>query len=92
MTFSEDVIKLAHIHSSRHRRELAMSKVCACFYCGSIFALDEIKDWLSNLIDDLNEEDTALCPKCGIDSVIGDKSGFPIANSKFLAAMRAYWF
>jgi hypothetical protein len=34
---------------------------------------------------------TALCARCGIDSVIGDKSGFPIAR-EFLAEMQRYWF
>ena len=92
MTFSEDAIKAAHKHSSRHRRELIKSDECGCFYCGSVFALNEVRDWLSGVVDDLDEEDTALCPRCGIDSVIGDNSGYPVANSKFLAAMRAYWF
>ena len=33
----------------------------------------------------------ALCPSCGIDSVIGDASGFPITE-EFLVAMEARWF
>jgi len=34
---------------------------------------------------------TALCPKCGIDSVIGSSSGYPITQA-FLSGMRRYWF
>jgi acetone carboxylase gamma subunit len=34
---------------------------------------------------------TALCPYCGIDSVIGDKSGFPITK-EFLEKMYQHWF
>lgn len=31
------------------------------------------------------------CPKCGIDSVIGDASGYTI-DKAFLSAMRKFWF
>jgi hypothetical protein len=34
---------------------------------------------------------TALCPKCGIDSVLGSASGFPITVD-FLQKMRAAYF
>nr|QGW61148.1 hypothetical protein ICEMyc226_00116 [Mycolicibacterium sp.] len=34
---------------------------------------------------------TALCPYCGIDAVIGDAAGYPITR-EFLEAMRAQWF
>lgn len=35
--------------------------------------------------------ETALCPKCGIDSVIGDGSGFAVDQS-MLVEMNALWF
>ena len=37
------------------------------------------------------EEQTALCPKCEIDSVIGSASEFPITKD-FLERMHAHWF
>ena len=33
----------------------------------------------------------AICPYCGIDSVIGEHSGYPITR-EFLEQMRQYWF
>jgi len=33
---------------------------------------------------------TALCPFCGIDSVLGDD--FPIQNNEFLSQMNKHWF
>ena len=36
-------------------------------------------------------EQIAICPKCGIYSVIGDVSGFPIEPT-FLSVMRDFWF
>ena len=78
----------AHTHSSSHREEVMRSEVCGCFYCLATFRSDEIRDW----IDEKNGVgQTALCPKCGIDSVIGSESGFPISR-EFLDKMRQYWF
>jgi hypothetical protein len=33
---------------------------------------------------------TALCPRCGIDSVIGSDSGFPVERG-FLRRMKQHW-
>jgi hypothetical protein len=78
----------AHKHCSYHREEVMRSKVCGCFYCLAVFNPTEILDW----IDEKNDiGQTALCPKCGIDSVIGSESGFPISK-EFLEKMQQYWF
>ena len=83
----------AHRHCSDHREEIRASGLCGCFYCLAIFAPSDILDWLN-----LNEPDgvgdsghTALCPKCGIDSVIGSASGYPI-TTEFLGRMKSHWF
>ncbi len=34
---------------------------------------------------------TAVCPYCGMDSVIGESSGYPITR-KFLQRMQKYYF
>ncbi len=82
--FDEIEIKKAHKHSIRHRNELRNSSVCGCFYCTDIYDYKNIEDWC-------DDEDTALCPSCGIDSVIGDDSGYPITK-EFLSAMKKHWF
>jgi hypothetical protein len=74
----------AHVHASAHRTELAASKACGCFYCFGIFRFAEIVKWT-------DENQTALCPRCGIDAVLGDASGFPI-DATFLRNMHRYWF
>ena len=79
----------AHSHSINHRDELLKSEKCGCFYCKKIFTPSEIKEWV-----DENEKgigNTALCPFCGIDSVIGDASGY-IIDANFLAMMHRAWF
>ena len=74
----------AHKHSSNHRDELQRSRQCGCFFCLSIYPPGRIEDWT-------DEETTALCPNCGIDSVIGSASGFPV-ETEFLGQMRRIWF
>ncbi len=79
-----DEIIEAHRHSSNHRDEILKSKICGCYDCLKIFKPDDITEWLVN-------GSCAMCPKCGIDSVLGDKSGFPITK-EFLTNMNKYWF
>ena len=80
---TEDHIS-AHEWSSYHRKTLSESDVCGCFYCLQVFTPSEIEDWT-------DDDDTALCPKCGIDSVIGSVSGYPIER-EFLKKMHDHWF
>ncbi len=51
------------------------------------------RTWNLYAIEDEDSEDevTAICPYCGIDSVIGESSGYPI-NKDFLEMMRKHWF
>lgn len=83
---------LAHKHSANHRRELEISVLCGCFYCLSTFAPAAIDEWVD--APDGSESEagtTALCPRCGVDAVIGSASGFLITD-EFLSGMRSRWF
>lgn len=73
----------AHKFSSNHKVQLEVDQNCGCFYCLKIFNSREITDWIDN--------DTAICPYCMIDSVMGESSGYPITY-EFLEAMYQYWF
>ena len=77
----------AHRHSSSHRAELERSGRCGCFYCLATFPPEAVADWLA----EPGGGETARCPRCGIDSVIGDASGAPVTEA-FLGRMRAVWF
>lgn len=77
----------AHHFSSRHRADLEASTVCGCFCCLSLFPPAEITEWM----DEEGGEETALCPRCGIDAVIGDGSGFPVSQL-LLIEMSTVWF
>lgn len=91
----------AHKFCTRNGGKLKEDKICGCFYCLSVFSPSEIKEWINErpaqsepsivgeAIDDGHK--TALCPYCGIDSVIGESSGYPITK-EFLEKMKDYWF
>jgi hypothetical protein len=75
---------LAHRHCKNHPAELDCSEFCGCFYCFAIYPPSRINQWI-------DQEQTALCPECEIDSVIGSASGFPITK-EFLERIDAQWF
>ena len=80
---------LAHEFCSGHKPELERDKICGCFYCLRIFHPSEIEDWI---FDDEGPDfrGTAICPFCGVDSVLGESSGFPITG-QLLQSMNKYW-
>ena len=89
----------AHRHTTKNRAEIEASRVCDCFYCQQTFAPADIVAWAGMDMSHFTNPDaagaaadeTALCPRCGSESVIGDKSGFPI-NPAFLTRMHEAWF
>lgn len=82
----ENDIIVAHRYCINHKEKLINDQKCGCFFCLKIFNPKEITDWIEDRYDK-----TALCPNCGIDSVIGEYTGFPITY-EFLKKMKKYWF
>lgn len=83
MTYSTAQLKAAHKHCSRNRDAINKSAVCGCFYCLQTFTAGEVRKY--------THPEDALCPRCGIDSVLADESGLPMTQP-FLQAMYDYWF
>lgn len=80
---NSDVVN-AHICCSNNRKQLSKCNLCGCFYCLKIFNSKLIVDWC-------DDEETAICPYCGIDSIIFDSKTYPISK-EFLEQMKKYWF
>jgi len=78
------VCKAAREHASRHRAEIQASARCGCYFCFHTFPHTEIKAWVDS-------DQTALCPACGIDSVIGDASKHRL-DGRFLRQMHTQFF
>lgn len=79
----------AHKHSFSNRQELTSSKLCGCFNCLTIFSTSIIEDWTDFMVNP--KGNTAVCPFCSIDSILGDTSGYPITE-EFLCKMNEVYF
>jgi hypothetical protein len=81
-------VKAAHKRSINHRNEIIASSLCGCFNCLYIFKPTDVDQWVDKNVKGIGQ--TAICPKCSIDTIIGDSSGFPI-NNDFLLSMKRHW-
>ncbi len=86
MNYSKEELQKAHEKSFANKLRLRTAKQCGCFYCLKIFNVEQIEDWTIDVPDE-----TALCPFCGIDSVIGDNEGFTLTED-FLKEMYLVYF
>ncbi len=77
-------IEEASKYSIRNRKQVENSSICGCYYCLKIFKPKEINDWIDN-------DTTAMCPYCDIDSVLGNASGYEITEEA-LEELHKYWF
>lgn len=83
-------------HTSNNRAEIEASKICGCCYCQQTFPPEEIVAWAGLDVSNFNDPEaatagTALCPHCGSEAVVGDKSGYKI-DAAFLGSMNDAWF
>lgn len=76
--------KAAHARCTHNREELNKAATCGCFHCLEIYPPHEIKEWT-------DRGTTAVCAKCGIDSVIPSTPEFPV-TAAVLKVMEEYWF
>lgn len=77
-------IKEASKFSIRNKEQLLKSKIAGCYCCCEIYDVSEIKEWTDVGV-------TALCPKCSVDSVLGDGSPYKI-EKETLQELKKYWF
>ena len=83
-------------HTTKNRAEIEASRLCGCCYCMQSFSTDEVVAWAGLDFSQLDNPDaadaeTAVCPRCGGEAVIGDKAGFDI-TPQFLSRMNEAWF
>ena len=76
------IFREAHGKSSKHRQEVLSSRIAGCFFCCNVFPPDKITKWI-------DENETAICPLCGIDAVLPNNGEYEIW---FLRMMHRYWF
>ena len=86
MKYSKEQLHAAHKISYANKTRLSVPQKCGCFYCLRFFSSEDIVDWSVDKPDW-----TAICPYCGIDSVIGENDGYPLTED-FLEEMYEEWF
>lgn len=76
--------------NKEHRELLESSKNAGCYYCCKIYPASEITEWIRSYRRKGEKLDCALCPHCGIDSVLPDiKVDLTV---DLLKEMYLYWF
>ena len=86
---NEEYCRELHKESFGNREIIRKSRKCGCFYCGYIFDADKMTD--SDFMTERDGRQTAICPNCNIDSVIGDGNGTEI-NRELLQHMHDIFF
>lgn len=76
--------------NKEHKKLLENSTNAGCYYCCEIYPASEIKEWVRSYRRKGEKPDCALCPKCGIDSVLPDVK--VTLTLDILKAMHLYWF
>lgn len=85
-TLNVDPYKEYRLHSVDNEIEIVKSQRCGCYFCHSIFSARSVKDWLSD-----ERGVSAICPECGMDTVLGDASGIQI-DKQLLKNMSKQYF
>lgn len=68
----EDLISKAFSHTSHNREEIERSTFCMCVCCQDFFPVSEVEMYI-------DDDETAMCPHCGVAYVIGDASGIKMS-------------
>ena len=74
--------------SIRNEESIRKSNLCGCFHCISILAATDVKS--SEMMVEKDGFKTAICPICGIDSVLGDAS--VEITAEILEALNEHYF
>ncbi len=82
--YSDNDLLAAHTCCTGNKEQLMSDRVCGCFHCLSIYDPKEIHTWI-------DKGTTGLCPRCGVDAILGESSGYPITK-EFLQKMQRRWF
>lgn len=82
-------IKGAVSKSRNNREALKNSGLCGCYYCEETYPPTEITEWVDEDKEGVGQ--TALCPQCHIDSVLGNSQGIDLSPES-LKRLRRAWF
>lgn len=86
MTKSELVASASKL-AMENQAALMAAPRCGCYHCTLVFQPSDINEWVSDA-----GGRTALCPRCGVDSVIPETEATGPLTEEVLQAARNAWF
>lgn len=69
--------------SIKNKEELKNHKDCSCYHCLKVFRTTEV----TNYCEELDGSETAICPHCGIDSLVPGN-----VSKEILKSAHKFWF
>jgi hypothetical protein len=81
---TRDKLRAAIKFATSNEQALKESAYAGCYYCLRIYPSSEVTQFLE-------VERTALCPKCGIDSVLPSNSPYELTVDT-LKELNKFWF
>lgn len=86
---NSDLHRYIHSFCFENKEFLRSSEINVCFYCMQKVRFEDIEEW----IEERSGKESAICPHCGIDSVVPYKvDGMYELDDKMLDEMHKYWF
>lgn len=79
-----DRVRDIHMNTSRNRDDIARSKLCFCLDCRAVSKNEEVVHFIDN-------GETATCPFCGMDALLGDASGVRFSAQALLDTHMNYF-
>jgi hypothetical protein len=84
--YTRKALSVIHKHSIKNKVEVLNSVKCACFHCFRIYESVAVDTFLQ----ENDGQETALCPTCITDTIIGDASGFNLTDEMIDALANQY--
>jgi hypothetical protein len=76
-----------HKYTFKNKDQVQKSNMCCCACCVNKYSAKYVVEY----IEEANGDKTAICPKCGVDAVIGDAALSNITDT-MLQDMHNKWF
>ena len=61
----------------KNRELISEATYCGCSFCKEVFTPDKIEKWVDG-------GETAVCPFCGMESVIGSKEVISVSSLEYM--------
>lgn len=64
-------------HTTNNDLEILQSHKCSCLFCRHTIDARDVQDWIND-----DQGVSAICPECGMDTLIGDASGYSFSKEE----------